>query len=94
MNTTVVGRVAVRVLPETGGFKERLRRDLTKETAGVDAEVPVEANLDAEGLEQELRAKVKELKDRFEVQIRSTICNKSQHSRARLGRLFAQPMHG
>lgn len=73
MNTTVVGRVAVRVLPETGGFKERLRRDLTKETAGVDAEVPVEANLDTEGLEQELRAKVKELKDRFEVQIRSTI---------------------
>lgn len=73
MNTTVVGRVAVRVLPDTSGFKERLRRDLAKETAGVDADVPVNAELDADQLERELRAKVEELKDKFVVKLRSQI---------------------
>ena len=73
MNTTVVGRVAVRVLPETSGFKERLRRDLEKETAGVDGEVPVDAVLDADELERQLRAKVEELKNKFVVKLRSQI---------------------
>lgn len=73
MNTTVVGRVAVRVLPDTSGFKERLRRDLAKETAGVDADVPVNADLDADQLERELRAKVEELKDKFVVKLRSQL---------------------
>lgn len=73
MNTTIVGRVAVRVLPETSGFKEDLRAQLKKETAGVDAEVPVDANLDADELERQLRAKVEELKNKFVVRLRSQI---------------------
>lgn len=70
-DTVIVGRVAIRVLPDTDGFKERLRRDLEKETAGVDATVPVEGEFQGEEMEEELRRKVKELSDRFAIKIKS-----------------------
>ena len=73
LGTTVIGRVAVRVIPDTSKFGEEAATELKKETANLDAEVPVDAVLDARKMEEELRAKVRELSDRFEVRLKTTL---------------------
>ena len=74
--TLVVGRVAIRVFPDTSKFREELRGKLEKETANLDAEVPVEAELTGEEkVREDLRAMVKELSNKFVVEINTQLEN-------------------
>jgi hypothetical protein len=74
-DTVIVGRVAVRVLPDTDGFRRQLQREIKEQTSGVDATVPVDADLQAQDLEEKLKAKVEELSDKFAVRIQTTLEN-------------------
>ena len=70
--TLVVGRVAVRVWPDTRLFKEDLEAQLKEKTSRTDAKVPVEAELQAEELEAELEEKVKRL-SRIRIALRAQV---------------------
>lgn len=75
MDTLIVGRVAVRVVPDTGNFRDELKADLKAKTSGIDAEVPVDATLNAEDLESRLQAKAKELSDKLRIDVGTRLKN-------------------
>lgn len=57
-NTTVVGRVAVRVYPDTSGFRRDLRRELATEP---DETIKIDSELDSKGLLNDLRKTMRDL---------------------------------
>lgn len=57
-----VGRVSVRVVPNTEGFRSRLRQDLERETAGIEARVPINIDLDTAGVSTRMRALMAQLR--------------------------------
>lgn len=72
-DTVIVGRIAIRVLPDTSDFRPELRAKLAKETAGVNAEVPVDAILRAEGLKEKVRAKAEEVSREVVLKLKATV---------------------
>ena len=70
--TLVVGRVAVRIWPDTRLFKQDLEAQLEEKTSSVDAKVPVEAELQAEQMEADLEQKVKRL-SRIRIALRAQV---------------------
>jgi hypothetical protein len=54
-----VGRVSVRVVPNVEGFRRELKKKLEEETAGLNLEVPVGADFDANGLRAKAKAAAK-----------------------------------
>lgn len=51
-----VAKVAVRVVPDTSGFRRDLQRDLAAAEAGLEVRVPVEFDVDVAGLRSQLAA--------------------------------------
>ena len=51
-----VSRVSIRVVPDTSGFRARLRTEIERAIAGLDEEIDIGLNLDADGLRQRVRA--------------------------------------
>lgn len=54
--TDEVGRVSIRVLPDSGGFRERLKRQLEGIEESLKLEIPVGFDVDTEGLRAQLEA--------------------------------------
>lgn len=63
---TEVGRIHIKVTPDTTGFREALRRQLQSATAGLDAEIPANVRGGAK-VEAELNALARNRKTRIEV---------------------------
>lgn len=61
-NLKLVGAVAIKVRPDSSGFKEEAERQLKQETKNLKAEVPIEPKLD----EGEIKAKAKKLEKDLE----------------------------
>lgn len=59
MDTAVIGKVSVKVWPDTSGFKERAKAELAKEARGLEIEVPMEP--DENGLKHKVRDTLREL---------------------------------
>lgn len=57
-----VGRVSIRVLPDTSDFRRRLRGDLERATAGMEARVPINVDLDTAGVTARMRALMGQLR--------------------------------
>jgi hypothetical protein len=54
-----IGRVTVRVVPDTTGFKRKVEEQLKTETAGLDEQVPVEPEVENGLLTQKVKAQAK-----------------------------------
>ena len=54
--TEEVGRVSIRVLPDTGGFRQRLQAALDAAEAGLEVTIPVNFDVDTAGLRAQLEA--------------------------------------
>lgn len=52
---TEVGRVSIRVVPDTSGFRARLRSDIEQAIRSLDSEIDIALNLDENGLRERVR---------------------------------------
>ena len=64
-----VGRVSIRVVPDTSGFRRDLRSDVEAAIAGLDAEIDVTFRLNEEGIRQQVRAALAGLDEAINVRL-------------------------
>ena len=68
-----VGRISVRVVPDTSGFRARLRRDIERAIAGLEVKIKVDPEVDTAGLKQRIEAALQGIEANIDVGIGTSV---------------------